>query len=94
MTYEANKANTCGVQAITELIILENQDHVEDKLVSLCDELAKDDISTVEIASGLLFTLHYILCQQETKDVQQCYDFLLNQCRKQIEALHEFYEIS
>ncbi len=95
MTYEINVCNDQDIiQDIAEVIVFENQDYVEDRLISLCDDIANDDVSIAEIASGLLFTLHYILCKQGSEEAKKYYSFLLNQCRQQIEAMNEFYEFS
>lgn len=76
----------------TEIILIENQDYVEDKLIALCDDLERAGVKDIEIASGLIFTLHYLLCKKEnTREAQQYYKFLLKQCRQNVEAMEEFF---
>ncbi|MDH5723676.1 MAG: hypothetical protein OEY94_10200 [Alphaproteobacteria bacterium] len=76
----------------SEIILIEHQEHVEDKLITLCENLERTGVKDIEIASGLIFTLHYILCKKENpKEARQYYKFLLKQCRQNIEAIEEFF---
>ncbi|MGH1376256.1 MAG: hypothetical protein ACRBCK_07910 [Alphaproteobacteria bacterium] len=80
-------------QTNTEIISVEHQDYVEDKFISLCNELESIGIHTLEIASGMMFVTHYLLSQKDNKEAEKYYKYLAKQCQNQIEALHEFYEI-
>jgi hypothetical protein len=83
----------CDKQAETEFVLVENQDYVEDKLFALCEDLERCGVKDIEIASGLLFTLHYMLSKRDIREARKYYSCLLKQCHEQIEALHEFYEL-
>lgn len=77
----------------TEIISMEHQDYVEDKFISLCNELESIGIHTLEIASGMMFVTHYLMCQKDNREAEKYYRYLAKQCQNQIEALHEFYEV-
>ncbi len=90
MTYQIRER---GAGPISEIIAIENQDYVEDQLIKLCNKLHDEGINTAELASGLLFTLHYILCREQSQDAKAYYTYLLKQCRNQIDSMPEFYEL-
>ncbi len=78
---------------IAELIAQENQEIAEDKLIALCDQLLLDGMNTAEIISGLLFTMHYVVSNEEENDTSLYYSYLLEQCKSQIQAVNdEYYE--
>ncbi|MGH1402840.1 MAG: hypothetical protein ACRBDL_01205 [Alphaproteobacteria bacterium] len=73
-------------------IAVDNLDYVEDKLIELCDYLQSGGVHGLEVASGLLFTAHYILTRESEHNAQKYYRYLLKQCREQLNALPELVE--
>lgn len=86
-----NHLKPCGGNTPTEFIVIDHQDYVEDKLIALCDDLKNAGVETIEIASGLIFTLHNLLCQHNSDEAQKHYHFLMKQCAQHIEAMQEYY---
>lgn len=74
-----------------DFIFIDHQDYVEDKLISLCDELDETGIDKIKIASGLLFALHDLLCKLDSPQAQEHYNLLLAQCHDHISAMQEYY---
>ena len=75
-----------------ELIAVDNQDYVEDKLIEICEEMTSGGVHLLEITSALIFVTHYMLCKDESSNTEKYYRYLLKQCQVQIEALHELNE--
>lgn len=81
----------CGTHKPADFIRIDHQDYVEDRLITLCDELEEMGIDATKIASGLIFTLHDLLCKFDSPQAEKLYTLLLAQCHEHIEAMQEYY---
>ncbi len=75
-----------------DIIALNNLDYAEDKIIELCENLESGGVHSLEIASGLLFTAHYLLTQESKNNAKRYYKYLLKQCREQLNALPELLD--
>lgn len=75
-----------------DYVAIDNLDYVEDKLIALCECFESAGVHGLEVASGLLFTVHYILTRESEYNTQKYYKHLLKQCREQLNALPELVE--
>ncbi len=75
-----------------DIIAINNIDYVEDKIIEMCEFLESGGVHSLEIASGLLFTAHYILTKESENNAKKYYKYLLKQCREQLNALPELLD--
>ncbi len=82
------KLKNLGLEALC--VRPESIDLAEDKIIQLCSGLEEQGLTTLEITSSLLFSIHYLLTKEERQVTEGCFRYLFQQYREQMAAMPEF----